>query len=122
VTASAPRARTDQCLALMQAAAHAGVADLAHQAGGDEEGEEVATEQPLRQRRLTAADGEVDLVSGHQLLGDLVAGVAAADDQDGTTGDRPGIAVGAAVQLRDARVELVGERGRARRLERAGRD
>ena len=57
-----------------------------------------------------------------ELLGDLVAGVAATDDQH-----RPGrhvlrSAVLAAVELRDARVEALGDRRHTRDLERAGGD
>ena len=50
--------------------------------------EQVAPEQPLRQRGLARADGEVHLVRRGQLLGDLVAGVAPADHEDAAPGGR----------------------------------
>ena len=54
---------------------------------GLEIAEQVAAEQPLRQRRLPRADGEVHLVRRRELLGDLVAGVAAAHHQHGPAGN-----------------------------------
>ena len=53
--------------------------------------EEVAAEQPLRQWRLARADGEVDAVRGGELLGDLEAGVAAADDENRPCGTSAGL-------------------------------
>ena len=59
---------------------------MRHQAQALQVAEEVAAEDALRQRRLAGADGQVHLARAHQLLGDLVAGVAAADDDHRTVG------------------------------------
>ena len=48
---------------------------------GVEVPEQVAAEDALRQRRLARSDRQVDLARARQLLGDLEAGVAAADHE-----------------------------------------
>ena len=78
----APRGLEPMSVSLsLQPLAEARVHGLAHQAHGLEVAEHVPSEEPLRQRRLARADGEMDLVRPDELLGDLVARVAAADDQ-----------------------------------------
>ena len=67
--------------------------------------------EALGQRRLAGADGEVDLVGAGELLGDLEAGVAAADHEHGTGRDRVGRAVGRAVELHDVAAEPISDRG-----------
>ena len=84
--------------------------------------EQVAPEDPLRQRRLARADRQVHLARSGQLLRDLEARVAAADDEDAPV--RYGLrrAVGRAVHLHDALVSSLGDRRDERQLERAGGD
>ena len=67
--------------------------------------EEVTPEHALRQRRLARADREQDLVRGRQLLRDLKAGVAAADDEDAAVRYvvRPAVADGCASARRRRR-------------------
>jgi hypothetical protein len=57
-----------------------------------------------------------------ELLGDLKAGVAAADHQDRAVGHAARAAVVRAVRLEQRRVQLVGERRHARGVERPGGD
>ena len=57
-----------------------------------------------------------------ELLGDLIAGVAATDDQHRACRHVLWPAVLAAVELRDARIEALGDRRHTRDLERAGGD
>ena len=57
-----------------------------------------------------------------KLLGDLVAGVPAADDEDGALLHVAGSQVAGAVRLEHVRSQVAGERRQVRRLERAGRD
>ena len=52
-----------------------------HEAGGLQEAEQIAAEDPLRQRHLARPDGEVHLAGGGELLGNLEAGVAAANHE-----------------------------------------
>ena len=83
---------------------------------------DTATEDPLRERRLARPDRQVDLVRGRELLGELEAGVAAADDQDRSPSDVLRRSVRAAVDLCHLRIEALGERGHERDLKRSGRD
>ena len=107
-----PRARADERLPVLQAAAEPRGHRRPHQPSGVEVVEEVAAEEPLRQRGLARADRQVHLPAGvGELLGDLVAGVAAADDQRGPLGDLLR-AAGTSVLCSciDARVQPLGER------------
>ena len=95
---------------------------LVEQAQPRQPREQVASEQPLRQRGLPRADGKVHGVRRRQLLGDLKAGVAAADDEDRAAGHAARAAIGGAVRLEQRRVQLVGQRRHARDVERPGGD
>src|SRR4051794_36333788 len=57
-----------------------------------------------------------------ELLRDLEAGVAAADDENRPLGDIARVPVGGAMCLKQVRRELAGERRHARHLERTGGD
>ena len=76
--------------------------------------------------RCGAASGarrrEMDLARLGELLGDLVAGVAAAHDQHRARREVVRRAVVAAVQLHDLGAEVGGDRRRERHLERPGGD
>ncbi len=65
---------------------------------------------------------EHDPVGRRELLRDLEAGVAAADDENGSRRDVIRSPVAAAVRLEDVSDEQLGERRDVRRLERTGRD
>ena len=116
------RRGADQAVAVLHPPADARVDRLAHQPGGDEEGEDVAPEDALGQRHLAGADGEVDLVGAGELLGDLEAGVAAADHEHGPGRDGVGRAVGRAVELDDVAAQPLSDLRHARHLEGAGGD
>src|SRR5919109_3192319 len=76
------RARADQRVAILEPASDPGVDRFLDQARLRQPPEEVASEEPLRQRLLPRADGEVNLVGRGELLRDLVAGVTSADDDN----------------------------------------
>src|SRR5204862_800796 len=95
---------------------------LVDHAGLGEEEEQVTPEQPLRQRGLTRADGDVGLPARREFVGDLVAGVAAADHQRRGARQIRRPAISAAVHLRDLWAEVTGDSGHARLLERTGRN
>ena len=116
------RARADERVAISRAATHARVDALVEQAQPRQPREQVAPEQPLRQRSLARADGKVHGVRRRQLLGDLKAGVAAADHEDRAVGHAARAAIGGAVRLEQRRVQLVGQRRHARDVERPGGD
>jgi hypothetical protein len=64
-----------------------------------------------------ATDGEVHLTTGvQQLVGDLAARLAAADDEDAAVGQLLRAAVRARVQLEHVRGDALGERRRRRAL------
>ena len=112
------RAGADQRVAVLQPLTQPRLDRHAHEAAGFEIAEQVAAEQPLRQRGLPRADGEMHLVGRRELFGDLVAGVAAAHHQHGPAGNVGRPAVVGAVHLDDARVELLGDGRHPRRLKR----
>ena len=120
--AGGARAGADQRLAVLQALPDARAHGDVHQAGRGEEAEQVAAEDPLGQRRLARADGQVHVARAGELFGDLKAGVAAADHQHPSGGQVGGRRYVGAVQLHDLAGELARERGHARDLERAGGD
>jgi hypothetical protein len=62
---------------------------------------------------LPRSNGKVDLVRTSEFLGNLDSGVASADHKDGPFSNVPRCPVGAAVELKDARVEAIGDRGNA---------
>jgi hypothetical protein len=105
-----------------RAATQTRVDALVEQAQPRQPREQVAPEQPLRQRGLARADGKVHGVRRRQLLGDLKAGVAATDHEDRAVGHAARAAIGGAVHLEQRRVQLVGERRHARDVERPGSD
>ena len=72
--------------------------------------EDVAAEEALGQRLLARADRQVHLVRRRELLGDLEAGVAAADDEHRAGRDLRRVAVVRAVQLVDLGSQPGGER------------
>ena len=105
-----PRARADQGVAAPQASPEPRVDRLREQAELRQPPEEVAAEQPLRQRRLPGADREMHLVGRGELLRDLEAGVAAADHEHAALGDVRRAAVAGAVRLEHLAGEASGER------------
>ncbi|HWT24205.1 MAG TPA: hypothetical protein VN213_11935 [Solirubrobacteraceae bacterium] len=96
------RARPDQRLAALHAAADARAGADAHEPGGLEEPEQVAPEDPLRRRRLPRPDREAQLARAGELVGDLEARVAAADDEPAPGREVARLAVGGAAELDDA--------------------
>jgi len=115
-------AGADQRLAVLHALADAGRDRGVHEAGGFEEAEQVAAEDPLWQRRLARADGEVHFAGAGELLGDLKAGVAAAHHEHPAVRQFAWRAVVGAVELRHVVGELLRDRRDARDLERSGGD
>ena len=122
VTAHVARARSDQRVAVLQATADPRLDRLVEHAHLRQPPEEVAAEQPLRQRRLSRPDRQVDGMRPRQLLRDLVAGVASADDHDRSRGNLARPAVPGAVRLEDLRRQVTREARDVRHLERPGRD
>ena len=117
-----PRAGADEGVAGLYPPPEARVRRLAQRAHRIEPAEDVAAEQALWQRLLARAQRQVNLVRRAELLGDLVAGIAAADDEHAAVGDLRRVAVGRALDLDDTWIELRCERGGAGRLERARGD
>src|SRR5207244_7597131 len=94
-------ARPDQGVAVPRAPADTGVDGLREQRELRQPPEEVAAEQPLRQRGLAGADREVNLTAAGQLLRDLEAGVAPAHYEHAAFGQIRGAPVADAVRLDD---------------------
>ena len=84
--------------------------------------EQVATENPLRERRLPRPDRQVNLSGGGELFGELKASVAATNDQHRAIGKFRRRPVPGAVDLEDVLTEVVGDRRHERHLERSGGD
>src|SRR5439155_27253485 len=110
-------ARPDQGVAAPRAPADTGVDGLREQRELRQPPEEVAAEQPLRQRGLAGADREVNLTAAGQLLRDLEAGVAPAHYEHAAFGQIRGAPVADAVRLDDLSREGTGEGRHVRRLE-----
>ena len=117
-----PRLRPDQRVAALRPAPDPAVDRLPDQARLRQPPEQVAAEDPLRQRRLTRADREVDLVRRRELLRDLVARVPAADHGDRSRRDVARPHVAGAVRLEHLGREPVRESRHVRHLERSRRD
>src|SRR5207237_4311358 len=118
--AQGARTGANQGVSARQSAADPRVGRLAHRPDLLEIPEQVATENPLRKRRLPRPDRQVNLSGGGELFGDLKAGVASADDQRRTVGKVSRRPVPCAVELEDVLSEAVRDRRHVRDLERAG--
>src|SRR5581483_6987380 len=116
------RARADQRVPVAQPAPEPRLDRLRHQSRLRQPPEEVAAEEPLRQRCLARPDRELDAMGRGELLRDLEAGVTAADDENRSLRDVARAPVGGAVRLEEVRRERAGERRYARDLKRAGGD
>ena len=116
------RARSDQRVPVPQLAPQPRFDGLEEEARLRQPPEEIAAGYALRQRLLLRADREQDLVRGRKLLGDLEARVSAPDHEHGSFGHVARPSVTSAVGLPHARVEVLGELGHERCLERPGRD
>ena len=116
-----PRIGPDQRVSSLQSATDPRVCRLAHRPGLLEIPEQVATENPLRERRLPRPDRQVNLTGGGELFGDLKTSVAATNDQHRTIGKVPRRPIPGAMELEDVLTELVGDRRHERHLERSGR-
>src|SRR5829696_4103396 len=120
--AEAARGRADQRLAVLQPRPEPRLHRLAHQARCLEVAKQVAAQDALRQRGLARADREMDLARSHELLGDLKPRVATADHEHPSRREPVRVAVLAAVELDDLRVQPARDRRDHRNLERAGGD
>src|SRR5438105_4394927 len=87
--AQGPGVRANKSVSALEPTADPSVSRLADQAGLVEIPEQVATENPLRERRLPRPDRQVNLAGRGELLGDLKAGVASTDHQHRTVGKIP---------------------------------
>src|SRR6185437_633986 len=84
-----PRIGANQGVSARQPATEPRLGRLAHRPDLLEIPEQVATENPLRQRRLPRPDRQMNLSRGRELFGDLKTGIASTDDQHWTVGKIP---------------------------------
>ena len=117
-----PCARSDQRVAIPRAASDARLDRLVDEPRFRQPPEEIASEQPLRQRCLPRPNGEVHGPRRGQLHGDLEPCVAAADDHDRPFGNVARTPVARAVHLDDVRRKVGSECRHVRGLKRAGRN
>src|SRR5439155_7228782 len=103
------RARPDQRVAVAQPAPEPRLDRLRQQPRLRQPPEEVAAEEPLRQRHLARTNRKMHSTGRGELLCDLEAGVTAADDENRSLGNIARAPVARAVCLEHARRELAAE-------------
>jgi hypothetical protein len=96
-----------------------GVGRFPQEAGLVEIPEQVATEDPLRQRRVPRPDRQVNHTGVRELFGDLKPGVASTNHQHWTIGKVLRRPVLGAVDLEYILTEVAGDRRHARDLKRS---
>ena len=117
-----PRARADQRVSSPQLPTEPRFDRRVEETAVRQPPEEISAEQSLRERRLPRADGEDNPARARELLRDLEARVAAADDEHRACGHVRGFAIARAVRLEDVRLESARHFRDERFLERAGGD